>query len=275
MVETQQAQHGGEDRLVDLVGDVRGRVRMPADVTPEDAVRAVMCTISQHVSANDAEEIFAALPADAQALVGLCQVHLHAKPTRFGRDELVERVADHLRISRGDAEDITSAVIMALSARLSGGRAENVASRLPPDLRSLWVPRRVALPTEPHPIVLRIQAAGVLPDGVDGVAAFATVIGTLTRRLSRGEAKHFARAFPIDLRPLVEDYLDDRGEHAVRFDHEEYLTLVAHELDTDDVDEAEAVARAVFTAVQDYLRTEVYEHVLRQLPMRLQELWAV
>ena len=73
MVEAQQAQHG-DDRPVDLVSDIRGRVRMPPDVTPEDAVRAVMCTISQGVSANDAEEIFATLPADVQALVGLCQV---------------------------------------------------------------------------------------------------------------------------------------------------------------------------------------------------------
>jgi uncharacterized protein (DUF2267 family) len=274
MVEAQQV-HYGDETPTDLASDIRGRVRMPPDVTPEDAVRAVMCTISQHVSADDAQEIFAALPPDVQAMVDLCQVHKDAKPARFSRDELLQRVADHLRCSMGDAEDITSAVIMAISARLPGGRAENVASRLPPDLRPLWVARRVALPTEPHPIVLRIQASAVLPDGVDGIAAFATVIGTLTRRLSRGEARHFAKGFPVDLKPLVEDYLDDRGEHAARFDHEEYLALVAQELDTDDIDEAEDVARAVFTAVQDYLRTDVYEHVLRQLPMRLQELWAV
>lgn len=73
----------------------------------------------------------------------------------------------------------------------------------------------------------------------------------------------------------MRDYIDDRTSHAAHFDHEEYLTIVARELDTDDVEEAEVLARAVFQAVQEYLRGDVYEHVMRQLPVRMQELWAV
>jgi len=127
--------------------------------------------------------------------------------------------------------------------------------------------RRVALPSEPHPIIARIEGSDTLPENVDGVAAFATVTGVLSRRLSRGEARHLADNLPVDLAPLVRDYIDDRAAHASHFDHEEYLTIVARELDTDDVEEAEVLARAVFQAVEEYLRGDVYEHVMRQLPV--------
>jgi uncharacterized protein (DUF2267 family) len=98
-------------------------------------------------------------------------------------------------------------------------------------------------------------------------------MGVLSRRLTRGEARHLADELPADLAPLVHDYIDDRQEPPASFDHEEYLEIVARELDTDDVEAVAAVARAVFEAVQEYLRSDVYEHVIRQLPLRLQELW--
>lgn len=258
----------------DLPSDIRARVRMPPEVTPEDALRAVTCIFFQHDAAHEARDLLQALPKQVRSLAGACAAHQHARPTRFGREELVQRVAEHLRVSRGDAEDLTSAVLMALSARM-GGSVGAVAARLPAELQTLWVAYRVALPTEPHPIVERIEAQGGLPDGVDGVAAFSAVLGVLSRRLTRGEARHLAHNLPVDLAPLVEDYIDDRKEHPAHFDHEEYLNLVARELDTDDVDQTEAVARTVFDAVQEYLRSDVYEHVMRQLPMRMQELWAV
>jgi uncharacterized protein (DUF2267 family) len=274
MVEARQTENRDESAN-DLLGDIRRRVRLPAGVSAEDAVKAVMCTVSQHVAASDAREIFQGLPKPLRSFVVRCLEHQTARVGRFDREELVQRVAEHLHASRGDAEDIASAVITALSARLPGGKAAEVASRLPASLQSLWVPRRVALPSEPHPIIGWIEASVTLPDGVDGVAAFAATMGLLTRRLTRGEGRHLVESLPVDLAPLVQDYLADRGEPPADFDPEEYLNLVAQELNTDDVDEAESVARAVFAAVQEYLRSDVYEHVLRQVPLRLQELWAV
>jgi uncharacterized protein (DUF2267 family) len=259
----------------DLPSDIRARVRMPPGVTAEDALRAVMCTFFQHASSGDARDVFDALPKRDRALVGICAAHKGRNRERFGRDELAQRVAEHLHVSRGDAEDLASAVLTAVSARLPGGRLASVAARLPHDLQSLWVARRIALPRDPHPIITRIEASATLPDGVDGVAAFATITGLVSRRLTRGEARHLAENLPVDLAPLVYDYVDDRQQHAAHFDHEEYLNLVARELDTDDVDVVEGVARAVFSAVQEYLRSDIYEHVMRQLPVRLQELWAV
>lgn len=272
MVEAQQANHRAES-ADELANDVRRRVRLPPGVSPEDAVRAVMCTFFQHVSADDVRGVFEALPKAVQPIVGVCIAHRGERRSRFGRDELVRRVGEHLHASKGDAEDVTSAVLIAVSARLPGGKIASAASRLPPDLQGLWIARRVALPSEPHPITLAIERSVGLPDGVDGLAAFATVVGLLTRRLTRGEARHVAENLPQDLAPLIDDYIDDRTESPAHFDHEEFLNLVARELDTDDVDEAEAVARAVFVSLEEYLRSDVYEHAMRQLPLRLQELW--
>lgn len=269
MVEAQQAHHQADD----LSSEIRRQVRLPPRVTPEDAVRAVMCTFAQHLSADATRPIFEALPRQVKPLIGLCTAHGREKLSRFGREELVRRVGEHLHASKGDAEDVTSAVVIAMSARLPGGKVSSTAARLPIDLQTLWVARRIALPTEPHPIMANIEANVRLPDGVDGLAAFATVVGLLTRRLTRGEARHLAENLPQDLAPLINDYIDDRSEAPAHFDHEEYLNLVARELDSDDVDEAEAVARAVLISLEEYLRSDVYEHAMRQLPERLQDLW--
>jgi uncharacterized protein (DUF2267 family) len=248
---------------------------MPPGVTSEDAVRAVTCAFFQHVSTQDARGVFEALPRFVRPLVGVCMEHRAAKLSRFGRAELVSAVAEHLHCSNGDAEDVTSAVLTEISARLPGRTVASVAARLPHDLQGLWCSRREAPPREPHPILERIARSTRLPEGVDSLAAFATVMGVLTRRLTRGEARHLTHNLPVDLAPLVEDSIDDRQEHPAHFDHEEYLNLVARELDTDDVEATERVARAVFAAVQEYLPSDVYGHVVRQLPPRMQELWAV
>lgn len=274
MAEAQQT-HPHAESATDLLREIASRVRLPQGRTAEDAVRAVMCTIFRHPAAEEARDFFAALPKQAQPLIGVCPEHRRAAPVRFDRDELALRVGQHLHTSRGDGEDIASAVLTALSARLPGGRVANVAARLPAGIRPLWVARRVPLPSDPHPIIRWIEASGPMPEGVDGVAAFSTVMGLLTRRLSRGEARHLAAELPRDLAPLISDYIEDRQERAARFDHEEYLNLVARELDTDDVDEAEHLARVVFSALQEYLRSDVCDHMLRQLPEPLQELWEV
>ncbi|MBF5066356.1 DUF2267 domain-containing protein, partial [Salmonella enterica subsp. enterica serovar Istanbul] len=129
-------------------------------------------------------------PREVRPILERCERHRDVKATRFDRDELVRRVADHLGISRGDAEDITSAVLLAISARVPRDELVAVANLLPLDLRDLWVARRIAPPVDPHPILTQIEKTAPLPEGVTGIGAFTVVMRVLSHRLSRGETRH-------------------------------------------------------------------------------------
>lgn len=118
------------------------RRELPAKVKPEDAVSAVMCTFSQHVSGNEARRLFDALPDEAKPLLDRCMLHRDDAPEPFGRDQLVVRVAGHLELSLGDAENVIAAVLTAISSRLPGRDIEGVARELPEELRELWGVRR-------------------------------------------------------------------------------------------------------------------------------------
>jgi uncharacterized protein (DUF2267 family) len=273
MVEAQRADRRSQpDKGNELFNDVRRRVRLPAGITAEDAVKAVMCTVTQHLFGADAQHVLDGLPRDIRPTLERCERHHDVKPTRFDRDELVSRVADHLGISRGDAEDITSAVLLAISARVPRDELVAVANLLPLDLRDLWVARRVAPPVDPHPILTQIEKTVPLPEGVTGVGAFTVVMRVLTHRLSRGEARHLVERLPADLKPLVEGALEGRGEEPEVFDLSDFLARV-HKLLL--VDDPEQVSRAVFRAVYEYLPADVFEHVMSQLPGELQDLWVL
>ncbi|MDY7230123.1 DUF2267 domain-containing protein [Hyalangium rubrum] len=61
-----------------------------------------------------------------------------ARPHRFGREEFLQTVAEDLRKSPEEVETLVRAVFRAFQEQISEGEADDVASNLPPDLRSLW-----------------------------------------------------------------------------------------------------------------------------------------
>lgn len=118
------------------------QARLPPDITPQDALQAVMCTISQHVSGGEARHLWRALPDSVKPFLERCMLHRGELPKRFGRDELIARISKHLEVSLVDAERITSAVLTAVSRRLPQKEVDAVASQLPVELRELWLVRR-------------------------------------------------------------------------------------------------------------------------------------
>jgi len=268
---TQTQETPGELLMDELLTDIRRRVRLPPNVTPDGALRAVMCTLSRHVGSNEACQIFSSLPKEVQPLIERCMRHRSDRLRRFDRVALTSRVAEHLDVSRGDAEDLAAAVLLAVSARLPRVEVVEVAKVLPTDLRHLWSVRRIASPVDPHPILHRIERLARLPRNVSSSRAFGVVIGNLLRRLTGGEARHLFERLPYDLRPLVEECMSRRSEEPDRYGREELLVRVRETLQTDD---PERVVRAVLTSLQEYLRTDVFEHVLSQLPSEHHELWA-
>jgi uncharacterized protein (DUF2267 family) len=183
---------------------------------------------------------------------------------------MLRRVADHLQSSRGDAEDITAAVMMAIGLRVRPEALHQLAERVSPDLRDLWVARHVASPFEPHPVFEEIERIVSLPRGLTGMGAFTAVMSLLSRRFSRADAHVLTDTLPLDLRPLLAEARANRAVEPESFGREELLARVALHLG---VAEPEPVVRAVFRAVQPYVRADVSAHVARLLPPDLRELW--
>jgi hypothetical protein len=135
--------------------------------------------------------------------------------------------------------------------------------------------RAVVPPVDPHPILSRIEQDVSLPPGVTGMGAFVSVVCRLSRRISLGEARHFFASLLPDFRRLVEPCLEGRGEHPEHWSKKELLELIAIDLHVTDIAHAEAIARAVFRHVEEYLPTPVFEHVMSQLPRELSDMWAL
>ncbi len=260
-----------------LLEDIRRRASLPSDITPEDALGAVMCTFSQHVSGGMARHMWDALPERIKPLLERCMVHREEKAARFSKDELFTRVAQHLEVSVERAAEITRAVLTVIDARLPADEVEDVTSQLPRSLRDLWNVMKVPLapPVEPHPVLSRIERAVTLPPHVTGMGAFTSVVGNLSRRLSLGEARRLLDGLPSDLRQLVEPRLHGRGERGEHFDKTRFLERVARDLDIDDLALAETVAREVFHDMGEYVSASVFEHVMTQLPRDLSDVWAL
>lgn len=270
MVETQRAEQQRSERPSELLAEIRRRVRLPSSVTADDALEAVLCAISQHTSGGEARHVIDALPKDLRPRLGRCSSHENKPVTRFDRNELLRRIGEHLQVSPGDAEDIASAVLMAIGSHLDPKDVHRIADQLPLELRDLWAVRRAAPPAEPHPIFVAIERSVALPYGVTGVGAFALTIGTFTRRLPRSDARQLVSHLPADLRPLLDSFLADRDDEPEKLDRPRFL---ARTKALTGVDETEPMVRAVFKATQEYLRIDVFEHVMGLLPADLQELW--
>ena len=252
-----------------IVDDVRRRTRLPAHVTPEAAISAVMCTLSRHLSAGEARHVWSSLPRQLEPLLEPCLLHRGETAARFGRMELVQRVSEHLGAPLPEAEHITSSVISAISARLPGSAVHHVASQLPRDLRELWVATSPPLEGE-HPLFRQITQSVALPSDISAGTALSAVICLLTRGMDIDHARRLVTSLPRGVRPIVEPCLE-RGPEPDHIDRDVFLGRLAMALHTNS---PEPIVRTVFQAVQIYLPQEIVKHATAQLPRDLQDLWA-
>lgn len=266
-----QPEVGRAQPQLDLLAEIRKQVPLPRDVTPDRALSAVTCALDQHVTGGESRHLFESLPSGVQPLLAPCLIHRGEPATRFGYDGLVRRVADHVGISREEAERMIPGVMAALSSRLPRVGVEHVASQLPEELRRLWLgPKETAARVGPSELIEEV--ASQLPAGMDAQRAIAVVMCTLSARLPLGEARHLIESLPEDVRDVLEPCLQNRRETPdLLMDRAMFFAHVAASLQTGNV---EPVIRAVFHAVQHFLPHDVVHHVHTQLPRDLQRLWA-
>jgi uncharacterized protein (DUF2267 family) len=111
---------------------------LPPGVTAAAAFSAVMCAVSERLSGGEVREAPPSLPEGFRQLVDRCMLHRGEPGIVFGRDGLVDRVAEHLAIDDEDAVPIIRAVFRAVKNVLPWTEVIDVASHLPTELRELW-----------------------------------------------------------------------------------------------------------------------------------------
>ena len=90
------APQSGEDAATFLFADIKRHAALPPNISPQDAIRSVMCTFSQHVAGGEARHLWNTLPDAIKPLLDRCMVHRAERAESFTKDQLVLRVAKHL-----------------------------------------------------------------------------------------------------------------------------------------------------------------------------------
>jgi CBS domain-containing protein/uncharacterized protein (DUF2267 family) len=153
------------------------------------------------------------------------------------------------------------------------GTLRAVAMREAPAARGAE-PAREAKPIDAKSerVFRRIEQSGTLPKGLGAPEAAGTVLCVLSLRLSGGEARDAAAALPPTLQAIVQPCALHRAEQPDLFGRGELLQVLAQHLPAS-TEQAEAIARAVFSAVQAEMPMVEVTAVEGQLPGDLKELW--
>ncbi|HVE87242.1 MAG TPA: DUF2267 domain-containing protein [Myxococcales bacterium] len=108
---------------------------------PEFAERAavsVLCTLEQRLIPEEARDLEAQLPIKLLNLLNRCDRHSDQAPVKYGRQELLEMVAEDLNMQPDEVEPIIRAVFRTVREHVSEGEIEDVIHMLPNELRDLW-----------------------------------------------------------------------------------------------------------------------------------------
>ena len=235
----------------------------PIDSTDEarDVIEATMETVGERITDGQAEDLAESLPDVA------AEPLLSARPgeaEEFSLAEFLERVDE--RTERPETDDPVEPVER-IRAALTGVRdvadeteLERTRDQLPGEFDLVFEPGE---PMDDAAFVDAVEdeleAAGL--ETVDPQEATAATLETLADRITGGEAGTLATYLPREVRtPLT-----GTEEDASQFDREEFLERIASGADVD-AEEASAVARAVFAAVEESAAEDALERVRTQLP---------
>lgn len=123
----------------DLEAEIEHHVPLPPGVTSAAAFSAVMCALSERLSAGEVHDVVLSLPEGIRSLVDRCTMHRGEPGIVFGRRGLIERVAEHLALDGTDALPVISGVFATVKRILPWKEVNDITSQLPSDLRELWL----------------------------------------------------------------------------------------------------------------------------------------
>ena len=102
----------------------------------ESAAVSVVGALIRRIQPTEAKDLEAQLPR--RLVEFLPRPDATPGPRRFGRDELLQTVADDLGVEVAHVEPIIRAVFTTLRNHITEGEANDVEHNLPADLQALW-----------------------------------------------------------------------------------------------------------------------------------------
>jgi uncharacterized protein (DUF2267 family) len=243
-------------------------VRQEADgldeATAQQAVRAVLQTLSERLMAGLIKSLRAQLPEDVAKDLSLRRPH---QP--FSADEFLRRVAERAGTDVATAERHTKAVFVALSRALEPEYFKALLGELSKDFRPLTEKARRPA-NQPREFLRRVADRTGLDDERALVVTEA-VLETLAERIAGGEVDDLATELPRELRPALERGKGRSGGQGRKMSLDEFLTLVAERAGIPP-DHAGDYAGAVLATIHDAVTEKEFRDLISELPRSYVEL---
>lgn len=118
---------------------------VPEGFTGASVFSVVACELTRRLPRGEAQHLVDSLPEPLRPLLDPCMAARDEEPLQFGRDELMDRLAEQLDLDRPSAELVARAVIRCIKDELSAAAKRHVESQLPEDLAELWRLRQSGL----------------------------------------------------------------------------------------------------------------------------------
>lgn len=124
---------------VHFLKDLSDRALVDLDYA-EQVAASVLCALEQRLLGGQVKHLESQLPARLRELLVRCAKHEGPPPEKFGREELVQMVADDLLAQPEQAERLIRATCEVLATHVSEGEIDNVVEELPEDIRVFFRP---------------------------------------------------------------------------------------------------------------------------------------
>jgi uncharacterized protein (DUF2267 family) len=225
-------------------------------------VDATLRTLAERITRGEAEDIALFLPREPRPALTSAPEPAEA----FDLMEFVARVAGREGVDQQSAFDHARAVFTALGAAVAPGELRDMLAQLPRDYEPLLAAAGIGRERQaerPTDLVDRVaELAGL--DRESARRAVDAVLETLAVRISQGEVEDLANELPPYLRPALEEGLGESSA-AKPMSLDEFVEHIAQREGAPD-DEARRHARAVLTALREFLSEREFDDMLAQLP---------
>jgi uncharacterized protein (DUF2267 family) len=253
-----------------FISTVKERAAVASDQEAQLVACATLQTLSERLSAGEAEDIRERLPAELRR----CLVPEQHDP-RFHADEFLRRIARRAGVDETSAERDAQAVFVALWRAVGPDEFADMRAELPKDFDPLLDSAIAqAPPAEPGaggtPAVtldrfLELVESRASLDLEDVRRATEAVLEVLGYRVSGGQVEDIEPYLPAELRPPLEKGRVESGGEAKPLSDDTFVKEIARRGRLSRGQAAEA-ARAVFATLREILPQKEWADTRAQLP---------
>jgi uncharacterized protein (DUF2267 family) len=250
-----------DDRFIAIVQREAG---LSNEAEAQQAVRAVLETLSERLMAGLIKTLRAELPEEAAKHLSLRDPH-----QSFDADEFLRRVVRRAGTDPATAERYAKAVFLALSRALEPDPFRALLGELSKDYRPLTEKARRQA-SQPGEFLRRVADRAGL-DQKQALAVIEATLETLAERIVGGEVDDLAKQLPREFRPALERGRERSGGLGRAMSLDEFLTLVAERAGLP-LDQARTGAGAVLATIHDAVTDKEFRDLVSQLPRSYVEL---